>query len=113
MIRAHIVYLLPPSLTPKVLYVLGVSNTHTGQLQSGESLFQYPAGQTANDYAHPDHVPVFLQDIVNGADPQVVAACGSDSLCIFDAVQTGNTSIGIATMNTNQDNTVAYQEASE
>lgn len=93
--------------------MLGVSNTHTGQLQSGESLFQYPAGQTADDYAHPDHVPVFLQDIVNGADPQVVAACGSDSLCIFDAVQTGNTSIGIATMNTNQDNTVAYQEASE
>ena len=86
---------------------------HTGQLQPNESLFQYPAGQTVDDFAHPDHVPVFLQDIANGADPQVVVACGNDSLCIFDAVQTGNTNIGIATMITNQDNTVAYQEASE
>ena len=86
---------------------------HTGQLQPNESLFRYPPGQTANDYAHRDHVPVFLQDVANGADPQVVAACGGDRLCIFDALQTGNINIGVATMSTNQDNTVAYEEASE
>ena len=76
-----------------------------------ESLFHYPPGQTAADFSYPNHMPEFLQDVVDRAPPQVVAACSNDPLCIYDTVQTGDLNTGLATMGTNEDNTVAYQEA--
>lgn len=86
---------------------------HTGQVLSGDSLFRYPPGQTAADFSYPNHMPDFLQDVVDSASPQLVAACSSDPRCIYDTVQTGDQNIGLATMDTNQDNTMAYQEACE
>ena len=53
---------------------------------------------TAEDFSFPNHVPGFLDEVLAGASPEVVDVCGSDSMCIFDATQTGDLAIGIETM---------------
>ena len=71
-----------------------------GQLLEGESLFTYPEGRTYLDYAHPDHIPVFPDEAIARATPEVLAACGTNVECIFDAVETGDISVGVETMTT-------------
>ena len=53
---------------------------------------------TAEDFSFPNHVPGFLDEVLAGASQEVVDVCGSDSMCIFDATQTGDLAIGIETM---------------
>ena len=65
---------------------------------NGDSLFRYPPGQSVDDFSYPNHMPDFLQDVVDSASPQLVAACSSDPRCIYDTVQTGDQNIGLATM---------------
>ena len=76
----------------------------TGQIDSVESLFTYPVGTTAANFSFPDHIPAFLDEVIAGASPEVLAACGENIECIFDASQTGNISVGLATMETNEIN---------
>ena len=66
----------------------------------GESLFTYPDGQTYLNYSHPDHIPVFPDEAIDKASDEVLAACGTNKECIFDAVETGDISVGVKTMAT-------------
>ena len=66
----------------------------------GESLFTYPDGQTYLNYSHPDHIPVFPDEAIDKATDEVLAACGTNKECIFDAVETGDISVGVETMAT-------------
>ena len=50
------------------------------------------------NFSHPDHIPAFLDEVVANASPEVLAACGNNTECIFDASQTGDISIGLETM---------------
>jgi len=78
-----------------------------GQVVPGESLFTYPAGIGVAEYAHPEHTPTFLSDIVDQVDPVLLAACRDNKECIFDASQTGDVNIGLETMamdSSNRDN---------
>ena len=85
----------------------------SGQLLEGESLFTYPEGRTYLDYAHPDHVPVSPDEVVAIATPEVLAACGTNKECIFDAVETGDISVGLETMGTIETNLADEAEACE
>ena len=66
----------------------------------GESLFTYSDGHTYLDYAHPDHIPPFLDDVIAGATPEVLAACGTNLECIYDSLETGDINVGLETMST-------------
>ena len=85
----------------------------TGQITPEESLFTYPEGTSAEDYAHPDHVPEFLDEVISTATVEVLSACGDSVQCIYDASQTGDINIGLETMVTNEANVVYRQEASK
>ena len=50
------------------------------------------------DFSHPDHIPAFLDEVVANASPEVLAACGNNTECIFDASQTGEIGIGLETL---------------
>ena len=84
----------------------------TGQIRPDESVFTYPEGNTALDFAFPDHIPQFLDEVVATASVNVLTACGDSVQCIFDASQTGNISIGLETMIINVANVDYRQEAS-
>lgn len=77
----------------------------TGQLSSTEeSLFTYREGQTYLDYAHPNHVPSFIDEVVAAATPNILEACGSNLECIFDATETGDINVGLQTKMTQENN---------
>ena len=69
-----------------------------GLIDPDESRFTYPPGMTARDFSFPGHVPDFLDEVLAGASQEVMDECGSDSMCVFDATQTGDLAIGIETM---------------
>ncbi len=71
-----------------------------GQLTADESLFTYPDGMTVADYAFPDHVPPYLDEVLAAATPEVLSACGANKMCIYDAVETNDIAIGLDTMET-------------
>ncbi len=75
-------------------------------------MFTYPEGITALDFAFPDHIPEFLDEVVNTASVEVLTACGDSVQCIFDASQTGDITIGLETMVINEVNVDYRQEAS-
>ena len=75
-------------------------------------MFTYPEGNTALDFAFPDHIPQFLDEVVATASVNVLTACGDSVQCIFDASQTGDISIGLETMIINVANVDYRQEAS-
>ena len=62
-----------------------------------DSLFTYPEGMGPEDFSFPNHVPRFLDEVVAEASQDVMDACDGDLMCIFDAIQTGNTAIGLMT----------------
>lgn len=71
----------------------------TGQIVEEESLFTYPVGTTFSDYTFPDHIPPLISDVVASAPVSTVEMCNNNEQCIFDAVQTGDLSIGTGTLN--------------
>ena len=93
--------------TYTILYV------HTGEILPDESLFTYPAGLGPGNFSHPYHIPAFLDEVVANASPEVLAACGNNTECIFDASETGDISIGLETMATNDINTNDQEQASK
>ncbi len=84
----------------------------TGQIRPDESVFTYPEGNTALDFAFPDHTPEFLNDVVATASVEVLTACGDSVQCIFDTSQTGDISIGLETKLINEANVAYRQQAS-
>ena len=74
------------------------THSFTGEILSDDSLFVYPDGLGPGNYSHPYHIPAFLDEVVANASPEVLAACGNNTECIFDASETGDISIGLETM---------------
>ncbi len=71
----------------------------TGQLNASESLFTYPEDMTAADYAVLDHDPPYLDEVVAAASAAILLVCGDNVECTFDSMETGDTDIGLETMN--------------
>ncbi len=70
----------------------------TGQVNASESLFTYPEGLTAADFAVLNHDPPFLDEVVADASVDILQMCGDNVECIFDSIETGDISIGLETM---------------
>lgn len=82
----------------------------TGIIEQEGSLFTYPEESTTADYQFPNHMPVFLTNVLATAPQDVLDACGDNNDCIFDAIQTGDINIGIQTMSSNQQNLVEQEQ---
>ena len=68
---------------------------NTGQVLASESLFTYPEGKTAADYAFPNHRPIFMEEIpLTAYSPELREFCKDDRRCLFDADQTGTWQVG-------------------
>ena len=80
------------------------THTHTGQISEEESLFTYPPGMTTDDYSYPDHSPVFLDELLPNADPEIVEFCDGDPQCVYDYTETNDSSIANSTKMTNMEN---------
>lgn len=76
----------------------------SGLIDPSESLFTYPPGESSADFSFPDHIPLFVDEVVNGASDEIREACGNNARCIYDASQTGNLNIGVDTMQTDETN---------
>lgn len=48
---------------------------------------------------------MFLDEVIESAGDEILELCGSNSECIFDAIQTGSTEIALDTLETNKTNT--------
>ena len=59
---------------------------------------------TSENFSFPNHIPVFLDEVIKQSDPEVTAQCGGNSQCIFDAAQTGDISMGLNTMQISSEN---------
>eukprot|EP00117_Sycon_ciliatum_P009054 scpid1187/ scgid4064/ Laminin subunit alpha-5; Laminin-10 subunit alpha; Laminin-11 subunit alpha; Laminin-15 subunit alpha len=71
------------------------------QVNSSESLFMYSNGKTYLNYTHPDHVPVFSDEVNASAFPaDVRAACGNNTICLYDALESGDVTLGQASQST-------------
>lgn len=49
-------------------------------------------------------MPVFLNDVLAAASNEIHELCANNMECIFDTVQTGNSEIGLETLETQQTN---------
>ena len=84
-----------------------------------DSLFYYPDGESPLDFHDPSWVPAFSSDVLDSADDAVIDSCTPEGAtqpveqCVFDAEQTNNINIGMATLNTLNDNNLAMAESSE
>lgn len=108
LVQQHSYHMISLSLYPPGLITL-----------LANSLFTYAADEGPMTYHDPQWMPAFTDDILNQASPQVLADCtpagASEPIqqCVFDAVATGDVSIGMATANTLNENTLAMEESSE
>ena len=89
------------------------SHHHTGQISQNESLFTYADGQNVTTFANPNHVPVFLDEVLANASSEIVQFCNNDPMCIFDYDQTGDANVGMATLVTNEGNNNDEMQACE
>lgn len=76
----------------------------SGLIDPSESLFAYPPGLSSVNFSFPNHLPLFVDEVVAGATQEVLDTCGTNARCIFDATQTGNLAIGVDTMVTEETN---------
>ena len=66
-----------------------------GQIKPEESLFIYEAGLGPEDYAHPEHIPVFTNSLK--ISDEVRQVCDGRVECMFDAAATNDTAVGLNT----------------
>ena len=71
-----------------------------GQIKPEESLFVYNPGLGPNNYSHPEHIPVFTDELV--ISDEVRQACQGNTACMFDAASTNSTMVGLSTMKTGE-----------
>ena len=83
---------------------MSISFYCAGQINDTTSLFTYPFGVTFENFSFPNHIPVFLDEVINQSDTNATAQCGGNSQCIFDAAQTGDISVGLNTMQISSEN---------
>ena len=76
----------------------------TGEIEPSLSLFTYAEGMTAQSFSHPEHEPVFLDEVIESASDEILQLCGDNAECIFDAIQTGNTEVGLDTLESDNNN---------
>ena len=84
---------------------------YPGNVSHSESLFTYLQGLSWQSYSHPNHIPVFADEIV-ATDAQK-NICGNDTQCIYDLLVTNNTVFAMATNQFNINNNVAVKLISE
>ena len=91
-----------------------------GLIREGDdSLFNYPGGEGPLDFHDPSWVPAFSSEVLASADDAVIDSCTPEGAsqpveqCVFDAEQTNDINIGMATLNTLNDNNLAMTESSE
>lgn len=88
-------------------------------MDANNSLFTYADIEGPNDYYDSTWTPVFYSDLLAQAEPDVLQACTPEGAteplqqCVFDAVATGDIGVGMATMDTLNENTIAMTESSE
>ena len=76
-----------------------------------ESLFTYPDGLSATNFSHPEHIPNFLDEVVSSATDEIRSACNDNPQCIFDATETGDLAVGMATLQTSTSNIISFAQA--
>ncbi|CAI8034372.1 Mucin-like protein (Fragment) [Geodia barretti] len=82
-----------------------------------ESLFRYAEDEGPMTYQNSEWAPTFTADIEAAASDEAKAACTPAGAtqpvtqCLFDAVATGNISVGMATTNTLNENNLAMEES--
>ena len=62
---------------------------------------------TADDFARPSHRPVYLDEVVTDVmtnNAEIADACDDNPQCIFDASQTNDMNVGMATLSTTEQN---------
>ena len=84
---------------------------YPGNVSQSESLFTYLQGLSWQSYSHPNHIPVFADDIVP-MDTQI-NLCGNDTQCIYDLLVTNSTTFAMATNQFNMNNNMAVKLISE
>ncbi|XP_065193831.1 mucin-like protein [Sycon ciliatum] len=70
----------------------------TWQILGSETLFTYPPGLGPDDFAFPNFVPVFSDNLTISDEAR--AACGGNTACLFDAAATGNVMVGMQSRDT-------------
>lgn len=98
-------------LNGNLLAVVKLILLFVGQITQESSIFTYPPGMGAENFSFPNHVPVFLDDVLNATTPEILTACGNDPQCVFDYTATGNMEIGLGTLAANENNTRDQEEA--
>lgn len=88
-------------------------SSRAGQVNDGITLFTYPAGMSSEDFAHPDHQPDFLTDVVQSASADIVSFCNNDPQCIFDYSETMDETVAQTTMEVDRNNTQNQEIQSE
>lgn len=73
-----------------------------------ESLFTYGPGEDVSTFSVPNHNPPFL-DGIGPIDSTLITACHDFFECVYDSIQTGNLSVGLATFETNAANVITAQ----
>ena len=89
------------------------SSSLAGQVNDGITLFTYPAGMSSADFAHPEHQPDYLTDVLQSAHPDVVSFCDNDPQCIFDYSETMDEAVAQTTMEVDGNNTENQEIQSE
>ena len=84
---------------------------YPGNASQSESLFTYMQGLSWQFYSHPNHLPVFADEIVPTDAQKNI--CGNDTQCIYDLLITNSTTFAMATNQFNINNNMAVKLISE
>ena len=84
---------------------------YPGNVSQSESLFTYLQGLSWQSYSHPNHLPVFADDIVPTDTQKNI--CGNDTQCIYDLLVTNSTTFAMSTYQFNLNNNMAVKLISE
>ena len=73
----------------------------TWQITANESLFFYPDGKGPADFSFPNHIPPFIDEAdFSNVSQELRDACGDDTVCLYDGVQTGDVEVAAQTRQT-------------
>ncbi|XP_038045778.1 neurogenic locus notch homolog protein 1-like isoform X3 [Patiria miniata] len=83
----------------------------TWAISESDSLFYYVSpGESFSNMNDPSFTPKFLDDLMSEADPAKLQAardaCGSNKVCLYDALATGSTDVGVASMQLSEQNSI-------
>jgi len=87
-----------------------------GQLvPNNESLFTYGPDESVASFSFPDHIPPFLDDIIDSLseNSNLTNICGDNAECLFDFDQTGDPDVGMAAMMFEDQTTVEMLDSSK